>query len=70
MTTPKDFESLDYSGLVDLLGKLTKQYTSELVDEPGTIDDEKIYFINLLIKEIEIRENLILDQSDGTSLSF
>jgi hypothetical protein len=70
MTTPKDFESLDYSGLVDLLGKLTKQYTSELAYDLGAIDDEKIYFINLLIKEIEIREKLILDQGNGTSLSF
>jgi len=70
MISSNDFESLDYSGLVDLLGKLTKQYTSELVDEPGAIDDEKIYFINLLIKEIEIREKLILDQSSNTSISF
>ena len=70
MISSTDFERLDYNGLVDLLGKLTKQYTSEMLNDPGAIDDEKIYFINLLIKEIEVREKLILDQSDNISLSF
>jgi len=71
MSTVEDFRNLDYHDLLDLLGKLTKQYTSELANgSTRIIDDAKVYFINLLIKEIEIREQMILDNDDNLSLSL
>jgi hypothetical protein len=71
MIPVEDFKNLDYNGLVDLLGKLTKQYTSELANDPTRIiDDEKIYSLNLLIKEIEIREQMILDNDGNLTLSL
>jgi len=57
MERTTDFEGLEYAELIDLLGKVTKQYTSDLVTErKWEIEDDRVYFINLLIKEIELRE--------------
>ncbi len=62
MLSAKDFEGLEYDGLIDLLGEVTKEYTGKLASDPKwKIDDEKIYFMNLLIKEIVIREALMVE---------
>jgi len=68
MITAKDFEGLDHDSLVDLLGKLTKEYTSELTNDPKHIIDDEVYSINLLIKEIEIREKSVLNKNNNVPL--
>ena len=70
MYPTKDFKDLDYDSLVDLLGKLTKQYTSSLTNDPHFVDDKLTYYINLLIEEIAAREDNIFDNNDNLSLSF
>jgi hypothetical protein len=57
MFSAEDLESLKYQELIDVLGKLTKEYTSALADHPNRlINDNAVYRINLLIKEIKIIE--------------
>lgn len=57
MFSEKEFEDLGYTELLDLLSSATKQYTAALAsDRKWEVEDERIYFINLLIKEIELRE--------------
>jgi len=58
MVSEEDFAEMSYQELIELLSRLTKQYTSELVRERRwETEDDKIYYMNLLIKEIELREN-------------
>ena len=60
MDAAKDIGNLKYSELVDLLGRLTKEYTAELAsDISRVINDEKIYNLSLLIKEITLRERMM-----------
>ncbi|MBS1597910.1 MAG: hypothetical protein JST75_06775 [Bacteroidetes bacterium] len=57
MFSEKDFTELKYTELIDLLSRTTQQYTARLAtDRKWKGDDEKIYFLNLLMKEIELRE--------------
>jgi hypothetical protein len=57
MFSAEDLESLKYQELIDVLGKWTKEYTSALADHPDRlINDNAVYRINLLIKEIQIIE--------------
>jgi len=58
MVGEKDFADMSYQELIELLSRLTKQYTAELVrDRRWETEDDKIYNINVLIKEIELRED-------------
>ncbi len=60
MITSKNLENLDYNGLLELLGTETKEFTAALADDLNRgVDDERIYFLSMLIKEIEMRENAI-----------